>query len=289
MMQTRLVPLTDMSVLMTEPWVDQTRRPFITAEGAYIPVREGFPSTHTLPSLRRSGRGYQKLGDVVIFHGAQPTLNEVDEVRILERPRGIFWLSGHEGVTREPKILRIEGSGGEVTHRESGIIYRLDIEQVMFSQGNREEKTRISKMIHSGETVADMFAGIGYFSLGMARAGARIHAMEINPVSFKFLEQNATLNGLACKIRAENGDCRNLLSGMYDRIHMGHYEAVTFLSQALRHVHKETILHVHMLGDRSDEIQNILYDSSMKANITIHKVKKAGPRTWHQVADVVIE
>ncbi|WP_245926433.1 class I SAM-dependent methyltransferase [Methanospirillum lacunae] len=289
MMQTRLVPLTDMAVLMTESWVDQTRRPFITAEGAYVPVREGFPSTHMLPSRRRSGRGYQKLGDVVIFHGAYPTLDEVNDVKTLEKPRGIFWISGHEGVTREPHILRIEGSGGEVTHRESGIIYRLDIEQVMFSQGNREEKTRISKMIHPGETVADMFAGIGYFSLGMARAGARVHAMEINPVSFKYLEQNTTLNGLTGKIRADNGDCRNLLSGVYDRIHMGHFEAVTFLDQALRHVHKETILHVHMLGDRSDEIKNILHDSSLDANITVHKVKKAGPRTWHLVADVVIE
>ncbi|HWQ65219.1 MAG TPA: SAM-dependent methyltransferase [Methanospirillum sp.] len=289
MMQARLVPLTDMAVLKTEPWVDQTRRPFVTAEGAYIPVREGYPSTHMLPSRRRSGRGYQKLGDVVIFHGSRPSRDEVDDIKALEKPRGIFWISRHEGAFREPKISRIEGSGGEVTHQESGIIYRLDIERVMFSQGNREEKTRISKMIHPGETVADMFAGIGYFSLGMARAGAQIHAMEINPVSFTFLEQNTSLNGLTGNIRAENGDCRDLLSGVYDRIHMGHFEAVTFLSQALRHVHKKTILHVHMLGDRSDEIKKIIHDSSLKANITMHKVKKAGPRTWHLVADVVIE
>lgn len=218
MMQTRLVPLTDMAVLMTEPWVDHSKRPFITPEGAYVPVREGFHSTHILPSRKRSGRGYQKLGDVVIFHGTRPTRDEVNEVKILEKPRGIFWLSGHKGVIRKPEIIRIEGSGGEVTHRESGIIYHLDIEQVMFSQGNREEKVRISKMIHPGEFVADMFAGIGYFSLGMARAGARIHAMEINPVSFKFLIQNTILNGFTGKITAENGDCRNLLSGEYDRI-----------------------------------------------------------------------
>lgn len=288
MMQARLVPLKDIAALMTEPWVDQSRRPFITPEGAYVPVREGFPSTHILPSRKRTGRGYQKLGDVVIFHGTCPTRDEVNEVKVLENPRGIFWISGHMGVTREPKIIRIEGSGGEVTHRESGIIYRLDIEQLMFSQGNREEKSRISKMVHPGETVADMFAGIGYFSLGMARAGARIHAMEINPVSFRFLKQNTILNRLTGKIMAENGDCRNLLSGEYDRIHMGHFEAITFLSQALKHCHKDTILHVHMLGDRSDEIKKIITDSSHKASITVHKVKKAGPRTWHMVADVVI-
>ncbi len=287
-MRARLVPLKDISDITNEPWVDQNRRPFVTSDGAYIPVREGYPSTHLLPSRKRSGRGYQKLGDALIFHGDKPTAEELNEVRCHENPKTLYWITGHEGVMRRPRIVRLEGPGGIVTHHESGIIYRLDIEQVMFSQGNREEKSRISEMINPGEIVADMFAGIGYFTLGMARRGAEVHAMEINPTSFGFLEQNISLNRLDKMIRAKNGDCRDCVSGVYDRIHMGHFDAVSFLNTALNHVHQGTILHVHMLGDRSNEIRNILSDSEMDATITMQRVKKAGPRIWHMVADVVI-
>jgi len=287
-MRARLVSLTDIPEVIREPWVDQSRRPYVSTDGAYIPVREGYPSTHILPTRRRSGRGYQKLGDSLIFHGERPTSEELDEVRKREEPRTIYWITGHEGMIRKPKIIKLEGPGGVITHRESGIIYRLDVQQVMFSQGNREEKSRISSMICQGEKVADMFAGIGYFTLGMARAGAEVHAMEINPISLDFLKENIFLNGLDGLIRAERGDCRDCISGHYDRIHMGHFDAVSFFKDALNHVHPGTVLHIHMLGDRSDEIRNILCDSNMNASIVIHKVKKAGPRIWHMVADVVI-
>lgn len=287
-MRARLVPLSGISEIIRESWVDRTRKPFVTESGAYIPVREGYPSSHLLPSRRRTGRGYQKLGDVVIFHGKQPTREEVCEVSDRENPRGILWITGHEGVMREPVITLLHGSGGEVTHRESGIVYCLDVEQVMFSQGNREEKTRIAGLVRSGELVCDMFAGIGYFSLGMARAGAQVHAMEINPVSFQYLQQNIRLNCLSEKVRADRGDCRDLVSGTYDRIHMGHFDSISFLPFTVSHVHQGTIMHIHMLNDRSGEIRSFLNSSGLPAEISVHRVKKAGPRVWHLVADVVI-
>ena len=287
-MRSRLVPVTEVSRALLESWVDLTRKPFVTSEGAYVPVQDGYPSTHLLPARRRSGRGYQKLGDVVIVHGHLPSQEELQEISRQEHPRGIYWISGHEGVTRHPQVTLLCGSGGEVTHRESGIIYRLNVEQVMFSQGNREEKSRIAGLIRSGELVSDMFAGIGYFTLGMARAGAQVHAMEINPVSFRYLCQNIGINDLTGSILAENGDCRDLLSGCYDRIHMGHFEAISFLPIALRHIHPGSVLHVHMLGDRSGEIAAAITAAGLQADITVKNVKKAGPRLRHMVADAVI-
>jgi len=42
----------------------------------------------------------------------------------------------------------------------------------MFAAGNGTERIRFSEMDATGETVLDMFAGIGYFSIPMAkRAG----------------------------------------------------------------------------------------------------------------------
>ncbi len=287
-MRARLMPVSSLSSVMIEPWVDRQRSPYVTDEGAFIPVKEGFPATHTLSNRRRSGRGYQKLGDVIIFHGEKPTSEEMEDVSMREHPRGILWISGHDGVMRKPRITLLTGNAGEVTHKESGIIYHLDVEKIMFSQGNREEKNRISQLIKPGERVGDMFAGIGYFTLGMARAGAQVHAMEINPVSCLYLCQNVQVNRLSSLVTAEEGDCRNLLHETYERIHMGHFEAVSFLPYALDHVHPGTILHVHMIQDQSLMIEDILSSHGYRGEISIHPVKKVGPHQMHMVADVVI-
>lgn len=287
-MRARLVPVATLAQVRSESWVDQKRKPFVTQEGAYIPVKPGYEATHILQDRKRKGRGYQKLGDVIIFHGARPDQYEIDEVMSLERPRGILWISGHDGIMRKPRIAVIHGEAGEVLHHESGICYHLDVEQIMFSQGNREEKSRIASLIRTGEQVCDMFSGIGYFTLGMARAGAMVHAMEINPVSFHYLIQNIHANNLTDQVKAEEGDCRDLLFGTYDRIHMGHFDAVSFIPRALEHSRSGTILHIHMINDQTGEIRKSLADAGYSGKISLHRVKKYGPRQMHLTADVIL-
>ena len=109
---------------------------------------------------------------------------------------------------RTPQTEILFGTVGEVQHRESGYTFILDPRKVMFSQGNRTEKQRIADLIRAGpgnERVADMFAGIGYFSIPAAGAGARVHAMEINPVAFGYLEQNIRENRFSDRIEADTG------------------------------------------------------------------------------------
>ncbi|MFH0968534.1 MAG: SAM-dependent methyltransferase [Methanobacteriota archaeon] len=287
-MRTRLLSFSDISHITTETWVDQTRKPFFSHDGVYVPVRDGYPASHILPKRRRKGRGYQKLGDVIAYHGECPKPNEYNEVIIREHPRGIIHISGHEGVIRKPTVSLLWGSAGEVTHRESGIEYRLDVEQVMFSQGNREEKSRIARLVQPGEVTIDMFAGIGYFTLPLAKAGAIVHAIEINPVSFEYLKQNILLNRLSELVTAWNGDCREGIQGVYDRIHMGHFDSISFLPIALSHIRIGTILHVHMLNDQTEKIRAALQMKGITAEINLNQIKKAGPHLLHLVADVVI-
>lgn len=287
-MRTRLFSVSDLSHVSAEPWVDETRRPFFSQDGVHVPVREGYPASHILPERRRKGRGYQKIGDVIAFHGDCPEPHEFNAVISSEHPRGVIHISGHEGIIRTPKISLLWGSAGEVTHRESGIEYLLNVEEVMFSQGNREEKSRVAGQVQPGERVCDMFAGIGYFTLPLAKAGAIVQAIEINPLSFEYLQKNIWLNGLTKSVTAMMGDCRDRICGVYDRIHMGHFDAISFIPVALIHSRSKTILHIHMVGDRSDEIQQILHMNRVDADFTLHRVKKVGPHLWHLVADLVV-
>jgi tRNA wybutosine-synthesizing protein 2 len=132
---------------------------------------------------------------------------------------------GVAGELRRPSARFLIGDDAVATHVEHGVRYRFDASRVMFSSGNVEERARMARIDARGETVIDMFAGIGYFAVPLARAGAaRVHACEKNPDAFVWLEQNARLNGVADALRLWLGDDRALpLDGQADRVVMGYF------------------------------------------------------------------
>lgn len=67
--------------------------------------------------------------------------------------------------TRDSKLEVLYGENGWVEHRENGLLYCFDATKCMFSSGNVSEKLRMASMKCSGETVVDLFAGIGYYVL----------------------------------------------------------------------------------------------------------------------------
>jgi tRNA wybutosine-synthesizing protein 2 len=158
----------------------------------------------------------------------------------------------------------------------------------MFSQGNRGEKQRIRSFIQPTERIADMFAGIGYFSLTAASAGGMVHAMELNPDSYGYLLKNIHENGLTEEIHAECGDCRDLLSGTYNRVIMGHFDASEYLDCALSHVAVGSVIHLHTLRPDEAGVRSILHEHGYAVDISVHRVKKYAPQCWHCVMDLVI-
>ncbi|MCU0632985.1 MAG: SAM-dependent methyltransferase [Methanolinea sp.] len=289
-MKVREVPVGDLRSLEGADWVDRKKRPYIEGGTAYVPVTEGFFSTTTIPPRRiYQGRGYSMMGDVAVFHGRRPDDEEVRALIEWRRPAGVLWVQSCEGVTRTPRTEVLAGAVHEVRHRECGITYFLDPSRIMFAVGNRTEKERISALTRPGERVADMYAGIGYFTLPAALAGARVHAMEIHPLAFSYLEQNIRENGVSRQVTADLGDCRDYLNGTYDRILMGHFSSLDRLSDALAHAGPGTVLHVHSAGAGKDAISRFLEEREVNARVETHRVKKLAPHTWHYVQDVTLE
>jgi len=288
-MRIRIVPLAELQSARESDWADTSRKPYVTGEAAYVPVREGYASTGTLaPRHRYRGRGYQMIGPIAVVRGERPEPKEVTQIVDWQHPKGVVWVSSHSGVCRVPTAEVLYGSTGDVIHRESGISFCIDPSNVMFSQGNRTEKMRIASLVRNGERVADMYAGIGYFTLPVARAGAIVHAMEINPIAFRYLEKNIVLNQFSDRIIASCGDCRDLLSGEYDRVIMGHFDSAAALLQALSHVHPGSVLHVHSAGHQPHDITGQLNAAGFEAEISVRAVKKTGPHCWHYVQDVTL-
>jgi tRNA wybutosine-synthesizing protein 2 len=98
----------------------------------------------------------------------------------------------------------------EVEHHENKIKYKFDFTKIMFAKGNITERRLLPSLVQDNETIVDMFAGIGYFSLGIGKHAkvSKIYSIELNPESYKYLEINITLNKLDEIIKPIHGDCK---------------------------------------------------------------------------------
>ena len=154
---------------------------------------------------------------------------------------------GIDGEQRRPDVEVIAGAGDtETIHTEHGTRYALDLAEVIFSPGNKAERKRMGEAVDDGDRVFDMFAGVGYFTLPMARAGARVTAAEINPDSFRYLLENAKLNDVHQRVDLYRADCRDVAEGVEaDRVVMGYYEAHEYLDAALDALVAGGIVHMH--------------------------------------------
>jgi tRNA wybutosine-synthesizing protein 2 len=203
--------------------------------------------------IERAPGSWAVIGDVVLVDvDDAPRPGEVGEA-LLDLHGGadtVLAREGIEGLHREPSGRVIAGDGDtETVHREHGTAYAMDLAEVMFSPGNKAERVRMGETTGPGERVLDAFAGIGYFALPMARAGASVTAIEHNPTALRFLLENARLNEVTDNIQPYRGDCREvaptLAAEPFDRLVMGYYDAHEYLDALLPALSAGGVVHLH--------------------------------------------
>lgn len=192
------------------------------------------------------------VGTVILVRVADcPRPEEVGDA-LLDMHGGADTVLAREGIDgphREPDVTVIAGEGDtETVHREHGTEYALDLAALMFSPGNKAERTAMGERV-DGEEVLDMFAGIGYFTLPMARGGATVTAIERNPTSFQYLVENVMRNEVDESVETYRADCQDVVAGFegrtFDRVVMGHYDSYEYLDSALAALSPGGTLHMH--------------------------------------------
>lgn len=109
---------------------------------------------------------------------------------------------------RTPKVSLLLGDSGWVTHTDNGIKYSFDVTKCMFSAGNITEKIRVGNFDCRGQTVVDLYAGIGYFVLPylVHSKAALVYACEWNENAIEALKRNLKLNGVDKQCVIYEGD-----------------------------------------------------------------------------------
>ncbi len=249
--------------------------------------------------------GWQILGNIIVVT-IDPSIDHLKEriaeslIKMYPSCNTVVRDLGINGQFRLPEREILLGDNTETINKENGCLFKLDVTKVMFSKGNLHEKSLMSS-IGTNETIVDMFAGIGYFTIPMAvhAKPARIIAIEINPQSCAYLRENIVLNHVEDIVEARNGDCAELTpEGIADRVLMG-YVGTThhYLEHGIKALKKSGgILHYHETTPESlifsrpiKRIKDVASKSGRKVEILeCRKIKKYSPGIWHVVVDARI-
>lgn len=132
--------------------------------------------------------------------------------------RGDFRLRKLEFVAGEDKTT--------TTHKEFGCSFSVDVGKCYFSPRLLCERMRIAKQVGNREVVVNMFAGVGCFSIIIAKHSRveRIYSIDVNPAAFRFMRENVRLNRVYGQVIPMLGDAEEIvakkLCGVADRILM---------------------------------------------------------------------
>ncbi|MEM2927988.1 MAG: class I SAM-dependent methyltransferase family protein [Nitrososphaerota archaeon] len=201
---------------------------------------------------------------------------------------------------REYEVLT--GSGKtETIHKENGCIFLLDIRKVFFSSKLSTEHLRVASQVKNNEIVVDMFAGIGPFSILIAKLckASYVHSIEINPHAYEYLKKNIEINKVSNKIEAILGDARGVLKekeNFADRIIMNlPYKAKDFLDIACKIAKPKAYLHYYCVCKEGEEEKAIkdfmekIQRFGRKVNILNYKnVLEIAPRKYTLCIDTEI-
>lgn len=248
-------------------------------------------------------RKWEQFGNLLVLR-LDPALDrhELEIARayskVLKAKTVLRDVGGIAGDLRQPLVKTLLGTDTVTTHVENGIRFKFDASKVMFSSGNVEERMRMAELKCDGETVVDMFAGIGYFSIPLAvhQRPGRVVACELNPVAHSYLVENTRMNKVERVVQPVLGDCRNLPGeAIADRVIMGYVRTThEFLSTAVRLLKSGGMVHYHetcpneLLPQRP--IQH-LKDGAQGCEVRIERMKEIksyAPGVSHVVVDARI-
>jgi tRNA (guanine37-N1)-methyltransferase len=178
--------------------------------------------SRTIPSedLAHVYNSYDVVGDIAIIRLtkksyeyraiiAEALMNSHKNVRTVLAQTGAvlgsFRLRTLEYVAGEKKTATL--------HRESGCSFYVDVERCYFSPRLHGERLRVAEHAKDGEVVVNMFAGVGCFSILIAkqRDVEKVYSIDLNSVAVRYMQENIRVNGVFGNVIPILGDAKTIV------------------------------------------------------------------------------
>ena len=195
---------------------------------------------HKLP------KKWKKIGNILVADFSQIDIIDLDHVSLIYaeilKVKTVLQKNRVNGELRRPERTEILfGHDTETEITEYGLKYKMDLSKTMWSPGNTgwravlDGPDKVSSFYNFGspKVIIDYFAGIGYFSIQLAKSypNAKIISIDKNPDSIKYLKKNLKKNDIH-NVEVLNDDCRNV-NRKADVIHLGYISnTLDFLEHA---------------------------------------------------------
>jgi tRNA (guanine37-N1)-methyltransferase len=254
-------------------------------------------------------RSYDTVGDICILD--IPKALEKFELVIGHAVKRAFpnikVVAKKDGKRTEPeRVQPLKIITGEkrfiTTHKEHGVIMKVDLSKVYFSPRASRERLRLAQLVKRDEKVLVMFGGVAPYALVIAKMqpNCRIWTIELNKEAHKLAEENIRINRVGHIVTAVQGDVRDVLPEIgerYDRIVMPFPEKNwEFLDSALKYaipnamIHFIVFVHEDGLDKTKDKIVGIAKSAGKKVIIKDwHLFGSYAPRVNRYTFDILVK
>jgi tRNA (guanine37-N1)-methyltransferase len=273
---------------------------------------EGKLPPHELALVYRS---YDVIGDIAVIRIPEQLVSRstaIAETLMQQHKhvKAVWRQSGPvSGSFRLRKLTWIAGERkAETTAREHGCVFKVDVEKCYYSPRLAFERMRIAKATADDDVIVNMFAGVGSYSILIAKHSnaAKIYSIDLNPVAVKYMRENTLLNKVSGRVFPIGGDAevviRRDLQRSADRVIMPLPErAYEYLDSALLAL-KPIGGWIHYYdfeysGKSEDPLKKVelrvaekLNQQSLDFSLQSGRVVRQTGPNWHQVAiDIKID
>jgi len=221
---------------------------------------------------------YDIIGDIALVKIPE----EVEDYKyqigeaILQVHKNLKTVLEDMGVYGEYRTRSVQYLAGEkkteTLYREHGAELEVDVGEVYFSPRLATERWRIVKKVQDGESVLDMFAGVGPYTVLIGRNVDvdHIHSIDLNPKAIYYLRRNVERNDIDDFVTIYEGDSREIAPDLStDRIIMNlPHSSINFLKPALSALDGSGTIHYY----------EIIEEKEMEDNFktVLNKIEKTG-------------
>jgi tRNA (guanine37-N1)-methyltransferase len=196
-------------------------------------LKDNLPINFPSEELKHTYNSFDIIGDIAILKVANDNAANAEAVArqimaVHRSVKTVFWqTSPILGDFRVRELKLAAGEGRTTTrYKESGCVFAVDVEKCYFSPRLSHERARIARLVKNCETVVNMFAGVGCFSVIIAKnvPQTKVYSIDVNPVAFSYMEKNVRINRVYGKVTPLLGDSKDIikaqLQGKADRVLM---------------------------------------------------------------------
>jgi len=209
--------------------------------------------------------------------------------------------------TRELRYVAGENRTG-TAHVESGCIFYVDVSNCYFSPRLSYEHMRVARQVSDGEIVVNMFAGVGCFSLLIAKYSnaSRVYSIDINPAAFEYMQENIRVNRAYGRVIPVLGDAKEIIEARFcqvaQRVLMPlpekSLEYLPYALSALRKpggwIHYYDFEHAKKVGDAVEKVKLKVAKELAGLNVAFETrfgrvVRSTGPNWFQVVLDIFVK